>query len=438
MVFGWHLLLLWPEYDRRFPVVLSWALGAPVITLQLFVIRFLGGWSLGWWAVVLVWAEIILLNLWHKHKKRFVWPTIKKETQFTRVEFGAIFVLGCLLMALLVQVWSTVVINYDAVAVWALRVKILWFNQSGLFDANSASYWFNLSKSNYPWHLSLLGWLETLIIGDYKENWINVIPLLYFLGLLATVYSIAREKLERSWSLVVVILIASMSLVFYHASNFYADLPLTFAIGATILVWRQWLVNREKSTLYLTTVLGALTLSFKTEALVFIGLLALLTIVKLIIDKSYKQLVQALALFAVICLPGYYWIINHHLGLRNSAPGLGWHPQTIEPMLTGIFASQNWHLWWFLVLAFFMTAVAKLWRQVVYRYSLALAILMLVAILAIFLFTEAYIFAVGNETFSRTFMVMIPISVVILTDSLNIMFKELENKKRNINYRYEA
>jgi|GEM_PF-1855517 len=426
-LYGWQLLLLWPESDRAHPAVLAWALGGSAITLQLFIIKFILGWPLDWRCLVYLLVGMIALHCYHRLRHKQVWPKLQL-VRFSRLQWALLIMISAIASIQVVHVWATPIINFDAVADWALRMKGLWFHQADLFNPTTWSHWQTLGKGNYPWHLSLLGWLLNFCTGAYQASWLNLIPWLYYVGLLGACYGLARERLDRSWSLGIVLMVAMMPLIAYHGSNYYADLPLTFYVAVILLVWRTWLSTQTDSSLWLTVIIGALALSLKIEALIIVGLIGALTMFKLWQRRAWSLLIKVVVVFGLLASPWYLWLWSHGLSLRNIAPGLAWHGNALKPIASSLFASQNWHLWWYLVALALAFSFTKLWRQVVSRDSVILFALLFLVIVIIFTMTEAYVFALGNETLSRTLMWLVPVSVAVLSDALAIIFSSNKNR----------
>lgn len=423
LALGYLTLLCWPEADRQPVLALSGALGGGLIAWQLLLMVFIFKLSLGFWCLYLIGTELALLAIYHRWRGQRILPKLVLP-QITGTTNSCLLL--CILIVLvlaLVRAWTNPLLAFDALVVWAYRVKILYYHQADLFNPDSLVFWLGLAKSNYPWHLSLLAWLQAFLTGGVSNTLINFLPWCYYAGLLATVYAMAKDKLSQTWSLALVLLVATMPLLFYHSYNFYADLSMSFYIALTCLVWRRWLGNQSIPTLSLTAVLSGLALMVKSEAIFFIGTLFVLSLIKLWQDRTKLIKIWPLALGLALYLPWVLWLTIHHLGISNVASGLGWHPQVTSYILKAFFSAQSWHLWWYLFALTLSIGWSAISKQSPFRYLLAWFTFSLSAFLALYYFTETYQYALDNTAFSRNMLIFIAPSAALIIDSLHAWFK---------------
>lgn len=421
---GHLLLLFWPEVNQSPRLALAFALGGSVITWQLFIIKFIFHLPLNVWSIGLFVSELIILAALHyrrglKFLPRFTLP--KFDNQLNKLLFAAILLV--ILLSLL-RVFTNPLLVFDALATWAYRVKILYYHQADLFNPESLTFWANISKSNYPWHLSLLSWFQTLLTGTFSNTLINFLPWCCYAGLLAAIYALAKDKLSQTWSLALTLLVATMPLLFYHSYSFYADLPLAFYIAVTCLVWRRWLVNQSRVTFLLSAVLAGCSLLVKSEAIFFIAPLALLSLFKLWQGKSQLKSFWPLGLTLAIYSPWLLWLITNRLGISNVTSGLGWHPQVTTYIFSAFFSAASWHLWWYLIALMLALAWTAVSRQTVFKYCFAWLLLSFSCFLSLYYFTETYQYVVDNTALSRNIIILIPLSAAVLIDCLASWFND--------------
>ncbi len=422
IILGYGVLLFLPVSSRQPALALSFALGGGLITFQLFVARFYLHLNLGYWSLYLIIAEAIALFVWHFYRRSLVWPAFwsRPNNLLDSILTGALFLAGGLS---LLRVFARPLIDYDALGVWSRRVQILYYHQSDLFNSASSVFWSMLAKPNYPWHLSLLAWLQTQVTGQFSISLINFLPWCYYLGLISTVYALVKEKLSRSWSLFLALLIATMPLVFQHSYSFYADLPLAFYLGASLLVWRRWLVNLNKADLCLAAALAGFALTVKSEAIFFVGPFVALTLLWLWKQSLLKAQARSLALLG----PGLLWLIwlaLQHLGVSNVAAGLGWHPEVLSKIRDAFFVAQSWQLWWYLVLVMLVLTWRNLIKSKSFIFSALWFILSFGCFLILYCFTETYLYALDDTAFSRNLLLFLPLSASLLSDALSSWFNK--------------
>jgi len=424
LALGWLVLFFWPEIDRQAILPTSFIIGGGLISLQLFIAKFLFKLMLGNWCVWLILIEVLALFYWHHKRGKRPIPNVVMADFFSKTDLFLITLIAGVVVLSLVRVWTNPLVTYDALAVWAYRVKVLIYHQSDFFNPNTVSFWANTKGMDYPWHLSFLGWLQSHLMGGVKDTLLNFLPWCYFVMLLSAVYSMAKEKLSRMWSLALVLSVATLPLIFYHSYNFYADLPLATYLAVILLVWRRWLVNKSGSTLLLVTVLSGLTVLVKYEAIFFIGCLFLVSgYVVWRENKSIKSLWPFLVAIALTG-PWYLWkIINYKLA-NTASIGWSWHPEVTNNIFSTLFVSQSWHIWWYILIVMLVITWTKVRHDKNFLYGLIWFSLSLLVFLGLYYFTYVYQFVVDNTAVGRNFILFIPLSLGLLIDALDSWFKD--------------
>lgn len=421
---GHSLLLFWPEVDRSPHLVLAFALGGSVITWQLFIIKFIFQLPLNALSLGLFVAELIILAVLHYRRGSKLLPSFTWLRVSGPLNQSLLAVILLILLLSLLRALTNPLLVFDALATWAYRVKVLYYHQADLLNPEALAFWANISKSNYPWHLSLLAWFQTLLSGTFSNTLINFLPWCYYAGLLVAVYVLAKDKLTQTWSLALTLLVATMPLLFYHSYSFYADLPLAFYIAVTCLVWRRWLSNHSISTLILSSVLAGCALLVKSEAIFFISPLVFLSLFKLWQNKAQFKNFWPLATTFAIYSPWSFWLITHRLSISNVASGLAWHPQVTTYIFSAFFSATSWHLWWYLVALMLLLNWRAVSKQTIFKYCFALFLMSLLCFLALYYFTETYQYALDNTAFSRNLLLFIAPSTALLIDCLATWFDE--------------
>ncbi len=446
---GYAVLLFLPKEKRQPVLPLSFVVGGGLISWQLFVIKFLFKSSFGNWCVWLMVGEILVMLIWYFRKN--IWrsrqhtPASSHPSQegnsplerggsdrrrgmfgvtgqrFTKLEIGIFALIVLVVILSLVRVGTEPLVTYDALANWALRVKLLYYYPLDIFNPNSLTYT-SIAVTNYPWHMSLLGWLQAWLTGGVSATWINFLPWCYFSVLLMTVYAMAKDKLSRLWSLSLTLAVATMPLIFYHSYNFYADLPLATYLALICLVWRRWLIDKATVTFLLLSILAGLSFMVKLDAIFFVGFLFLITVYKILKEKIAIKKIWPLIIPIVLVCPWFVWLALNHFGLSNVAPGLHWHSQVWSNIVAGFFNNQSWHVWWYFVVAMLIASWSKVRRQSMFRYTGVWFIITLLAFFYLYSFTETYQYVMDNSALLRNYMLFIPLSVALVVDSLAAWF----------------
>jgi hypothetical protein len=198
---------------------------------------------------------------------------------------------------------------------------------------------------------------------------------------------------------------------------------LLFYLGASLLVWRRWLVNLNKADLCLAAMLAGFALTVKSEAIFFIGPFVALTLFWLWKQSLLKAQAWSLALLG----PGLLWLIwlaLQHLGVSNVAAGLGWHPEVLSKIRDAFFVAQSWQLWWYLVLVMLVLTWRNLINDKLFIFSATWFILSFGCFLILYCLTETYLYALDDTAFSRNLLLFLPLSASLLSDALSSWFNK--------------
>lgn len=138
--------------------------------------------------------------------------------------------------------------------------------------------------------------------------------LVFFPLLLLAIYGWARElKIARVWSLIAVLLAASVPTAFHVASSAYIDLALALYITLAIYAFGRWWKDQENGSLVLVAIFLGAALSIKLTALFIFAAFALMILLRARaakdgsgnIGKIFAGGFAALVLAGVIASPWY-------------------------------------------------------------------------------------------------------------------------------------
>jgi hypothetical protein len=429
-----RLLLAKQVNSRLKAIALAFGLGGLFITLQLFILLALCRLTVSNWIWLLFAVETLLLLYWHY--KKYGWHCFAsvKVKEFKLKEGILLLLIGLQALFSLSNCLARPIIAYDSLVLWTMRAKILFFNNNAMsFDSNSFYYLGGYWHNNYPWHSSLLQYWMSFVFKDFNELAINLIFWLFFMSVLLFLYTYLRDYIQRFYALLFTFFLASMPLFFYHSSNPYSDLPLSYFLLIAFVFLLKWL-EHAKQQIEQTTLKQTLTNSWlfwsgiffgaafliKLDAIIFV-LAALLIVVAVFVWQSLlktKQGWQQLGSFVIaLILPNIFWIvfmISYHLGISNVAPGLGWHPQIWKQLIESFFLANNWNIWWFAFFTFSVIYIKVIWKHKDLFWGYVLLLVTVCGFVVLYLFTNQYEFVVNHTAVSRNVLLFVPLSVFLI------------------------
>lgn len=164
-------------------------------------------------------------------------------------------------------------------------------------EGNIASYLALGGEMHFVWAM-LLGGVYSVRAGEAAAG---AVAFLFLPLLLAVVFGWARElQVSRRWSLVAVLLVASIPTVFHSASSGYTDVALAFYATLAVYSVTRWLNGSEaKHLAYVSIFLGG-ALAIKLTTIFLIAALALVILLRVRQESSAGKRVSAAVLAFVL------------------------------------------------------------------------------------------------------------------------------------------
>lgn len=182
---------------------------------------------------------------------------------------------------------------------------------SGAFiEGNIVSYLALGAEMHNVWAM-LLGGLVSQRAGEAAAGVVNF---MFFPLLLFAIYGWARElNIERRWSLIAVLITATVPTAFYVAANAYTDLSLALFVTLAIYGLTRWWKMQDNGSLILVAIFLGAALSIKLTTLFVIAAFALIVLLRTRkakdgsgnIVRIFAGGFVALALAGVIASPWY-------------------------------------------------------------------------------------------------------------------------------------
>jgi hypothetical protein len=215
-------------------MALAVPVGAGVLTWGLFILSW-AGIPMGLPAALASYAAVLTPALWLIRRRggwRFDWRSVPEDLRKGGVRLGGLLLVGAGMLALAIAISiGTSYRLYDPVQIWS--VKGYGMAQAGTIQAGAD---WGVHGLAYPLNIPLQAALFFLIDGDALPGSKLLYPL-YGLGLCLVVYAFLRRQGVETWfSGLGALFLASVPIMFFHASSGFANLPFTCYLLAGLLI----------------------------------------------------------------------------------------------------------------------------------------------------------------------------------------------------------
>lgn len=416
---GYPLLLkLWPESDSLSRWPLAFLLGSSVITLELFFWIFIGRLPGNYWLVLFFLTQTVVLNWkfsnWHFDRQAFrqgwlEWVSSWQKEKMLVVILGSLLAIQIIIGGMIA--WLKPVVHYDSLTMWTLKPALLLADPTGFFDVDSFRYQRVAAQNNYPWQIPLSVWLQAKINGELDFAYLNYIYYAYFLSALILLYSALRSQ-GRLKALIVTNLLATTPLFFYHAWNAYADLPLSVYALAGLIAWLAY-QRRQITSAWPALVFFGLAFWVKNEGALFLAVVLVLLAGQLIRSGDWlKKWYYGLAVIPVLLWLA--WLKLTDLSLVHTNGVLGWHPEVFRSFSQALWGFTAWNILWFVAPIFLLIYYKEIWTNKALRMGWLWWFGMLFVLVAIYLFTPTFTFAIEFTAIQRNILLLIPVLWLLL------------------------
>ncbi|MBD3379640.1 MAG: hypothetical protein GF408_04165 [Candidatus Omnitrophica bacterium] len=319
------------------------------------------------------------------------------------------------LLWVIFQVAPVPVHSHDAVANFALKAKIFFFEKGipgGFFTWPEES----VAHPDYPPMLSLvMTWIY--IFNGMNDQSVNfLMPLVYSMFLLLF-YSQLKRFFDRSYAILAVFMLATVPQVSDYAAIMYSDLILSAFVSASLGFFCIYVSKRDRGALFAGSMLMGMSAWVKNEAVVFVA--AYFCAVGLLFFRTRKEvgtrttsdLVKASAITGSIAL---CWIFFRAAVAGSNSdidPSLLTPDRVMQnvrdlPVLLNLFQQEvfgpkKWNILWVLFFASLFFGRKKLFGGEVKYMTLFLAVSSAGYLAGYMLTTGNNLFFYVNTTISR-------------------------------------
>lgn len=299
--------------------------------------------------------------------------------------------------------------HIDSLTNWTMRAKVSWLDGSLAFDETEAR---GVAKPQYPFAVHGVQTAAHVVAPAWSDRSANAATLLLTFSGFGALFLLLRRLRGTTVALAGVAAVTHIPLLGFHLAQGYGDihlvtallLALGFVLAARIADDARWYVG---SALFV-----ALSAWTKTEGLV-VGLApwALLLAIDLPFPRGRKERIVALAIGIGLSLSFPLFLLLKGLPLTPHATdgAIGFYPEAILPALAGFLSPSMGLAWPAILLA--VVSVAWLWKTNDPRVdcrpivTLGWGLLVLLIVLATYVFTPNARFLLNGESYFRQLMV---------------------------------
>lgn len=451
------LLLVWPRgylliylIDRSksmsfgFKFFVGWLLGLAGFTIDAFAMNIFNHFSFGY----LVFAASSLSQIFgfgfmiFIFEKKLPLPNFKNFIPFLKEHLGGfltwpiwekvlmIFLLSTLILRLVGSVWTITNIptyEFDSWNNWNLRAKVIYEQKEVPLDKESQFYLGGGIKS-YPLHDAMLKVWIASAVGEFKDKYINLTSVIYYLFLLAIFYFSLPKNMDRAIKILATYALSSLPLLFVHSSVAYADLLYSVYLYLAIISLFYFLAGAGNSFYYLSGMGLAFGVWTKNEALTLLFPVLVFTTLALVIIKKVKLKDFFLSwFFAVLTIASWlgFRIIQKldFLSGDSSTFNLVYNNEFVSELFSTVFLRSHFNILWTLFFAVIIFKFKDIWASLSLKYLASTIIVLFILSNSIILFTDK---ALDLSAAARVNLQLAPLAVAFLAFSAQKFFGKIK------------
>ncbi|MEP6946678.1 MAG: glycosyltransferase family 39 protein [Acidobacteriota bacterium] len=292
------------EHSHVLELVTATAIGAAIWSVVWFFLGLVGAYSgIAAIAAVLVGLAMAVMSRRRVREAKAESRVPEKPTGFDRALLLLIAVpLGLAFVASLAPPVAKDTLLYH----FAVPKAYIAQHGNAFIDGNIASYLALGTEMHMVWAMLLGGFVSSRA----AEIAGGVITFSFLPLLLAALFGWARETgLSRRWSLIAVLLVATVPTAFHVASSGYIDIALALNVTLAIGSLCRWWTDRENGSLIMIAIFLGAALAIKLTALFVVAAFALVIVFRARDGKDSAKVlltgIAALILAGVIASPWY-------------------------------------------------------------------------------------------------------------------------------------
>jgi len=456
-IISWILFLwifFWTKFKWIIFYIISFFIWTWVIAFGLFNLQFFYFWI---WIleylflnllliIILIWKIVIkkqrIIDYIENLKLTFNITELKKSYKNLNLVNKVFFIIWSIFISLFSLIWLLFTANFptysdDSFWNWhspAINIYYDWWIKI-FWDENEILWRWRLG---YPIYISIYKALISDFNWVFNDIYINLWQFLWFILFLFFIFHITFKKTNNLfYSIIPLALICWLPLTFFHISEWYLD--LTSALYSVFMIYflYEFLENNGFDDLNLWILFWFILANIKNDWLVvYFAWTIIAFIIYLILSKKLVYIIKLFfkdkwSLFKIwfftfyfflpfIFLKSYLWLWYNQAAWENSWVWLSFHPE-IFWVSPHIFLNQdNYNV----ILIFLVIIWIILYNRGKSYLFIWLSFLMIFIILiAVFLFTENYLWVMNqttvNRVFTMTFIILFSFIWILLNEKTN-------------------
>ncbi|MFC1813393.1 ArnT family glycosyltransferase [Thermodesulfobacteriota bacterium] len=193
-----------------------------------------------------------------------------------------------------------------------LAVPKLWLKHGGFYETPWANY------SYYPMYINLLYLACLYFKNDIVPKFVH---LAFGLGTGVLIYIYLKQKLDRNWGLLGMVIFLTTPIVVWLSTSAYIDLGMTFFTTASILALVRWreLEYRHTGWLLISAFCMGIAVGSKYNALIAWFIVNLLLVIIYVRETKHQTAAvkYGLMFFAITALVASPWYMKNYLLTGN-------------------------------------------------------------------------------------------------------------------------
>ncbi len=307
--------------------------------------------------------------------------------------------------------------HIDSLTNWTMRSKVSFYDRAIAFDATEVR---GVAKPQYPILFHALQITVNEGNAEWSDRSANAIHFFLTLSSLIALFLLIKRKKGLDQALVCITLITGIPLLTLHLSQGYGDLPLVLFLCLSFIA--LWLSRAENDAkwLMLSGLFMAAGVWTKSEGL-FVGLIPWIAFVSLDVRNPdrRRQMMKPAIIGVITAIIFPFFLLTQGLGLtpHGSDARLEWHPEILDDILSGLFASGSMGIVWYAIAICSALLLLRFRKkdESVDESAMILglwALFSLLLIIGTYVFTPNAAFVANGESYYR--QLMIPASLFFL------------------------
>ncbi|MDD3905595.1 MAG: hypothetical protein PHS46_03570 [Candidatus Omnitrophica bacterium] len=427
----------------------SYLFGLGAISLEIFFFGMIGV-KFTTVNIIMPWLLFAAINM--PRLKEWFFKTRARSNifhKFSRFETIIAFLLAAIICYIFFIASLRPIESYDAVAIWSLKAKVIYFTGSitpDFFTMIEAK--FHGAHSDYPLLLPIAqAWFYTFI-NTFNDYLVKMMFPINFTAFLIIFYVFLNKVISnRLFALIFTLLLSSPGLFANYATNGYADMQMAIYGSITFLALYLWIKGMGWAYFWTAFFSCIFAMWTKNEGLItFFGFILILvmracheTRDRKFSLATYSRQISAVLILAVLFISWALFKIYMNVGndVVNAQVLMKYDPSTIFTRLLAIlyeyqrqiFGVKYWNLSWIAFLLLAVSGYRKLFSEE-NRYIIVPIFFILFSYAVVFFITPQGITWHLRTSLNRLLIHVLPLALFYVAMRVNgICSNELTNNK---------